>query len=122
VSDSVLLRELPDGGHEFVLEDPVLQSLVIDGGVTLRFGRTDVVVRVPCALDVDGIGHRLDPRAPESLAPILSCHPGAARWVWSSVDGRLTVEWMQGQRLIVPELPGPCAWSVGRWSAPMRKT
>ena len=122
MSDSVLVRELPDGGHEFVLEDPVLQSLVIDGGVTLRFGRTDVVVRVPCALEVDGIGHRLDPRAPESLAPILSCHPGTARWVWSSVDGRLTVVWMQGQCLVVPEPPEPWAWSVGGWSAPSRRT
>ena len=39
VSDGVLVRELPDGGREFVLEDPVLTGLVVDDRVTLRFGR-----------------------------------------------------------------------------------
>jgi hypothetical protein len=121
VSDSVVLRELPDGGHEFVLEDPVLRALEItlesapeiDGAVILRFGRTEVTVSGAFALEVDGVAYRLDPCVPESLAPLLSCIPGAARWVWASPDGRLTVELMQGQRLVAP---GPALqpwWSVG---------
>ncbi len=121
MSDGVLVRELPDGGHEFVLEDPVLRSLVVDGGVTLRFGRTDVVVTGLCTLEVDGVRHRLDPGAPETVAPLLSCYPGTARWVWSSPDGRLTIVLMQGQRLVVPHPVVPCAWSVGgRSTAPLR--
>jgi hypothetical protein len=113
VSDGVVLRELPDGGHEFVLDDPVLRALEVHGGVTLRFGRTDVVVTGPCALEVDGVGHRLDPWAPDTLAPLLSCLPGTARWLWASPDGRLTLVLMQGQRLVVPGPPAPPAWRVG---------
>jgi len=120
VSDGVQVRELPDGGREFVLEDPVLRALVVDGGVTLRFGRTDVVVAGPCTLDVDGTGHRLDPAVPESLSPLLSCDPGSARWLWASPEGRLTVVLMQGQRLVVPGPPLPGAWSVGAVPGPGR--
>jgi len=119
VSDGVLLRELPDGGHEFVLEDPVLCALVVDTGVTLRFGRTDVVVTGPCRLEVDGVDHRLDPLVPQSLAPLLSCFPGSARWVWASTDGRLTVVLMQGQRLVVPGPLVPRAWTVVGPSGPV---
>lgn len=121
VSDDVLVRELPDGGHEFVLEDPVLRALVVDGGITLRFGRTDVVVTGPCTLEVDGVRHQLDPGAPTTLAPLLSCYPGTARWVWSSPGGLLTIVLMQGQYLIVPDLAVSRAWSVGgRSTAPRR--
>jgi hypothetical protein len=118
VSAGVLVRELPDGGREFVLEDPVLRALVVDGGITLRFGRVDVAVTGPCTLEVDGNRHRLDPGAPDTLAPLLSCYPGSARWLWASPDGRLTVVWMQGQRLTVPGPPVPCTWSVGGMSGP----
>jgi hypothetical protein len=113
VSDGVVLRELPDGGHEFVLEDPVLRALEVDAAVTLRFGRTEVTVSGPFALEVDGVAHRLDPCVPESLAPLLTCIPGAARWVWAAPDGRLTVELMQGQRLVAAEPTCQPWWSVG---------
>ena len=118
MSDGVLVRELPDGGREFVLEDPVLRALVLDGRVTLRFGRTDVVITGPCTLEIDGTGHRLDPGTPDSLAPLLSCYPGTARWVWASPDGRLSVVLMQGQRLVVPSPPVPIAWAVGAIGGP----
>ncbi len=118
MSDGVLVRELPDGCREFVLEDPVLRALVVDSGVTLRFGRTDVVVTGPCTLTVDGESDRLDTGQPGSLAPLLWCLPGTARWLWSAPDGRLTVVFMQGQRLVVPGPPVPCAWSVGRLAGP----
>ena len=113
MSDGVVLRELPDGGHEFVLEDPVLAALEVDESVTLRFGRSDVTVSGPFALEVDGVLHRLDPSDLGSLAPLLSCIPGAARWVWASPDGRLTLEFMQGQRLVVPGPTRQSYWSVG---------
>lgn len=116
----MVLRELPDGGHEFVLDDPVLRAVVVDGGVTLRFGRTDVVLTARCTLELDGVVHRLDPAAPHSLAPLLSCYPGSVRWLWAAPDGRLTLVLMQGQRLEVPGPPDRGAWSVGgrRGSAP----
>lgn|GEM_PF-958665 len=117
-SDGVRIRELPDGGRQFVLEEPVLRALTIDGGLTLRFGRTEVVVAGACTLEVDGAEHRLDPAVPESLGPLLWCLPGSARWLWASTDGRLTVELMQGQRLVVPGPAVPGAWSVGGRTGP----
>jgi hypothetical protein len=107
------LRELPDGSLEFVLEDPVLSCLVIDDRVTLRFGSTDVVIADPFALEVDGVGHLLDPRHPDTLGPLLATYPGAARWIWASTDGRLTLVFMQGQQLVVPGPAVRNAWSVG---------
>jgi len=121
VPEGVVLRELPDGGHEFVLADPVLSALVVDGTVTLRFGRTDVVVYGRCTLRVDGAPHLLDPGSPDSLAPLLSCFPGTARWLWSGPDGRLTLVLMQGQRLEVPAPGDPSTWTVGGVSAPARR-
>jgi hypothetical protein len=116
VSKSATFRELPDGGQEFVLKDPVLRSLEVDGVVTLRFGMTEVSVSGPFTLEVDGVTHRLDPSVAESLAPLLSCIPGAARWVWASPEGCLTVEMMQGQRLIAPGPARQPWWSVGERS------
>ncbi len=60
----------------------------------------------------------MDTGEPGSLAPLLSCLPGAARWLWAAPDGRLTVVLMQGQRLVVPGPPVPCAWTVGRMAGP----
>jgi hypothetical protein len=122
VADGFLLRELPDGGHEFVLADPVLRGLVVEGSVTLRFGRTDVVVTGPCTLQLDGVPHVLDPDTPGTLAPLLSCLPGSARWLWADPDGRLTVLLMQGQRLEVPAPGDRSTWTVGGMPAPVRRT
>jgi hypothetical protein len=122
VPNGVLLRELPDGGHEFVLDDPALSALVVDGSVTLRFGRTDVVVSGLCTLRLDGVPLLLDPGSPDTLAPLLSCFPGSARWLWSGPDGRLTLVLMQGQRLEVPATGNRSTWTVGGMPAPVRRT
>ena len=108
-----MLRELPDGGLEFVLEDPVLACLVIDDRVTLRFGRTEVVIADPFTLDVDGTEHALDPRRPDTLEPLLATYPGTARWLWTAPDGTLTLVLMQGQRLVVPGPATHESWTVG---------
>lgn len=112
-------RGLPDGGLEFVLEDPVLVSLLVDERVTLRFGRTDVVIADAFELEVDGMDHYLDPHRPETLGPLLAPYPGAARWLWASPDGGLTLVFMQGQRLVVPGPAIRSAWSVGDADGPM---
>jgi len=112
VPDAHHLRELPDGSLEFVLEDPVLACLVVDERVTLRFGRTDVVVADAFDLEVDGVGHRLDPHRHDTLGPLLATYPGTARWLWASPTGELTLVFMQGQRLIVPGPAVRSAWWV----------
>ena len=112
VPQTFLHRALPDGGRQLVLDDPVLRALVLDGGVTLRFGWTEVVVAGPCTLRVDGVDHRLDPGQPPSLAPLLTCHPGAVGWLWVTPEERLVAAFMQGQRLEVPGPPGRRSWSV----------
>ncbi|MGA2837934.1 MAG: DUF6188 family protein [Acidimicrobiales bacterium] len=111
--DGVLIRELPDGGHEFVLDDPVLDGIIVGRNVTLRFGRTDVTLTAPFRLQVDGVDHRLDPRCPDSLAPLLACFPGTSRWLWASPSGALHLVLMQGQRLDAPGQDIFSAWTVG---------
>lgn len=106
-------RDLPDGGVEFVLDDPVLACVVVDARVTLRFGLTDVVLGDPFDLEVDGVGHRLDPAHPETLGPLLACIPGAARWLHAAPGGELVLVLMQGQRLVVPGPAVRLAWTVG---------
>jgi hypothetical protein len=119
VPDGVLIRELPDGGHEFVLADPVLASIIVDRRATLRFGRTHVTLAAPFDLQVDGVDHRLVPGSTDSLAPLLSCYPGSARWLWSSPAGALHLVLMQGQRFVVPDPGGDRAWTVGGPDGPV---
>jgi len=113
VSDGYHVRQLPDGGLEFVLDDPVLTCLIIDDRVTLRFARTDVVIAEPFDLEVDGVAHHLDPRRHDTLGPMLATYPGTARWIWASPEGELTLVFMQGQRLVAPGPTVHSAWSVG---------
>ncbi len=113
----VLTRELPDGGQEFVLDDPVLARLVLDGRVTFRFGLIDVTVSGCFDLEVDQVRYRCDPGRPDTLAPLLALCPGTARWLWARPDGTLTLECMQGQRLVVPAPVPAATWSVAPWSA-----
>jgi hypothetical protein len=106
-------RELPDGGIEFLLDDPVLTGIVIQDRVTLRFGATDVVLADPFDLEVDGVGYHLDPKRPDTLGPLLAVYPGTARWLHASPGGELVLVLMQGQRLVVPGPAVRLAWVVG---------
>jgi hypothetical protein len=107
------LRELPDRSIEFLLEDPELTGVVVADRVILRFGATDVVVADPFELEVDGVGHRLDPTRPETLGPLLALYPGTARWLYASPDGRLVLVLQQGGRLVVPGPAVRRSWFVG---------
>lgn len=64
-----LIRELPGGGKEFVLDDPVLAWIQINVRVHLRFGEAEVVLGGPFDVNSDDIVHRLDPQRVEGLAP-----------------------------------------------------
>ena len=111
--DGCDIRELPDGGQEFVLDDPVLAHIQVDVACWLTFGVIDVVIASSFTVEIDGIGYRLDPRRTEELGPLLALYPGTARWLWSSPEGVLTLVFENGSRLIVvPEVTAP-AWSVG---------
>jgi hypothetical protein len=123
VPDGCVIRELPDGGREFVLEDPVLACIQVDAACRLRFGLTDVAVGSQFSVEIDGIGHRLDPRRTGELGPLLALYPGTARWLWASPEGMLTLVFENGSRLtVVPEVIAP-AWSVGAMSwPPVRQT
>ena len=107
------LRELPDGGVEFVLENPVLTGVVVADRVVLRFGATDVVVADPFELEVDEVGHRLDPARPETLGPLLAVYPATARWLYASPDGGLVLVLRGGPRLVVPGPAVRRSWFVG---------
>ena len=105
-----LIRELPDGGKEFVLDDPVLAWIQIDIRVHLRFGAAEVVLGGPFDVNLDGIVYRLDPQRVEGLGPVLALFPGTARWLWSAPDGWLTLVFEHGARLRVGPGGPPGAW------------
>ncbi len=110
--EGYVIRELPDGGREFLLVDPVLAWVRIDDRVHLRFGPAEIVLGGPFDVVVDGVGHHLDPRRAEELGPVLALFPGTARWLWAGPDGRLTLEFEHGGRLGVRPGGPPGAWAV----------
>jgi hypothetical protein len=112
-SEGFHLRDMPDGGVEFVLRDPVLTGVVVADRVTLCFGATEVVVTDPFDLEVDGVGHRLDPARPQTLGPLLAVYPATARWLYATPDGGLVLVLLQGQRLVVPGPAVRRSWVVG---------
>jgi hypothetical protein len=117
VVDGCVIRELPDGGREFVLDEPALSSIRIDHRSTLRFGVTEVAIAAPFILRSDGVTHHLDPRRTEALGPLLALYPGAVRWLWASAEGRLQVVFEHGALVSVGPSAGGTSWSVGAVSS-----
>jgi hypothetical protein len=111
--DGCLIRELPDGGREFVLDEPVLTFIRIDHQSRLQFGETEVVIDSPFELEVDGVTHHLDPRRWDALGPLAALFPGSLRWLWTSAQGALTGVFQSGARVRVTPDPVTRAWSVG---------
>jgi len=113
VVDGCRIRELPDGGREFVLDEPTLSYLRIDQQVKLQFGRTEVAIGSPFVLASAGTVHHLDPRQRGTLGPLLALFPGSLRWLWASAGGELSVVFeSRAQITVAPDRVGK-AWSVG---------
>jgi hypothetical protein len=113
VIDGCEIREMPDGGREFVLEEPSLSFIRIDDQSHLQFGRTEVVIGSPFEVDIAGLVYRLDPRNSNQLGPFVSLFPGTIRWLWTSAGGRLTAVFRSGARVTVTPDAVIKAWSVG---------
>jgi hypothetical protein len=113
VADGCQIRELPDGGQEFVLDDPSLSFIRIDGQSRLQFGETEVIISTRFAVVRDGKVHQLDPGRTGGLGPLVSLFPGTARWMWTSAEGSLTVVFANGDFVSVDPAPAARAWSVG---------
>jgi hypothetical protein len=111
--DGCRIRELPDGGREFVLDEPSLSYIRIDHQSRLQFGRTEVAIGSPFVVASGGTVHRLDPRRREVLGPLLALFPGALRWLWTSSEGELAAVFQSGAQLTVSPDPVSKAWSVG---------
>jgi hypothetical protein len=113
VVDGCRIRELPDGGREFVLDEPALSYIRIDHQARLQFGRTEVAIGSPFLLAMAGAVHRLDPEQPGTLGPLLALFPGSLRWLWASAGGELAAVFDNGAQVtVVPDRAGQ-AWSVG---------
>jgi len=108
-----VIRDLPDGGSEFVLDEPTLSFIRVDRQSRLQFGRTEVVVGGPFLLRLDGVDHRLDPRRTDTLGPLLVLYPGTVRWLWAGPEGDLRAIFEDGSRLVVPTDRSGTSWSVG---------
>jgi hypothetical protein len=113
VVEGCRIRELPDGGREFVLDHPTLSSIRIDRQSTLSFGRTEVIIATPFVLERDGTLYRLSPLRSSTLGPLVALYPSSVRWLWTSAEGALTLVFDHGAVLTVPPDPVDPAWSVG---------
>lgn len=113
MADGLQIRELPDGGKEFVLDDPALSFIRIDDQSRLQFGDTEVVIGIPFTLELDGNVHHLDPRRTDALGPLVALYPSTMRWLWTSVDGELTAVFEGGAKVKVTPDAMSKAWSVG---------
>lgn len=107
------IRELPDGGQEFVLDEPALTFIRIDYQSRFQFGSTEVVIDSPFQLEIDGVTHHLDPQRWEALGPLLALFPGTMRWLWTSAQGALTAVFQSGARVTVTPDAVTRAWTVG---------
>jgi len=113
VLEGCWIRELPDGGREFILEDTTLSFIRIDHQSRLRFGRTEVMIASPFVLEMDGVVHHLSPQRWNALGPVVALYPGSVRWLWTSPEGALTLVFRHRAVLTVPPHPTSTAWSVG---------
>jgi hypothetical protein len=111
--DGCQIRELPDGGREFVLDEPSLSFIRIDHQSRLQFGRTELAIGSPFVLAVAGTVHHLDPQHRGALGPLAALFPGSLRWLWTSAEGELTAVFQNGAELRVAPDPVNKAWSVG---------
>jgi Family of unknown function (DUF6188) len=113
VAEGCQIRELPDGGQEFVLDEPSLSFIRIDRQSRLQFGDTEVVISSRFAVVRDGNVHRLDPQQSVGLGPLVSLFPATVRWMWTSPEGSLSVVFQNGAVVSVDPDPSVRAWSVG---------
>jgi Family of unknown function (DUF6188) len=113
VVEGCRIRELPDGGREFVLEDSTLSFIRIDHQSRLRFGRTEVMIGGPFVLEMGGAVHHLSPQRWDALGPLVALYPSSLRWLWTSARGELKAVFHHGAVLTVPSDPTSTAWSVG---------
>ena len=111
--DGCVIRELPDGGRQFALEQPELEAIRVDDRVTLKFGPTELAIAGPFTVRTGEERHACDPRTPGGLGPLLARYPGSVRWLWTEADGALHLVFADGARLAVPALSGATTWSVG---------
>ncbi len=113
VADGFRIRELPDGGSEFVLDQPSLSFIRVDEQSKLQFGETELAIGAPYRLELDGVVHHLDPRHWNHLGPLVALYPSTVRWVWTSAVGELTAVFEGGAALSVSPDPIVRAWTLG---------
>jgi hypothetical protein len=113
VVEGCQIRELPDGGSEFVLDEPALSFIRVDYRSKLQFGRTEVVIGGPFELEINGVVHHLDPQRWDALGPLVALFPGSVRWLWASAQGDLTAVFEGGAKVMVAPDAMSKAWSVG---------
>lgn len=107
------MRELPDGGREFVLDDPELRAVSVDGAAHLCFGALDVALSAPGVILRNGYLEHFCPGDTHTLTGLLDLYPATVQWAWSTVTGRLVIVFVDETRLSVPRAPTTRAWSVG---------
>ena len=109
VDEGFLIRELPDGGSEFVLEQPAVSFIRVDDQSKLQFGETELVIGAPFRLEIDGAVHYAGSAPLDGLGPLLGLYPVGRPLGLDVLGGDLTAVFDSGAALMVltrPHAPG----------------
>lgn len=113
------IRAQPDGGREFLLADPALSYIRIDGQSRLHFGKAELAIECPFTLQVGDTVHQLDPQDRASIGPLLTLYPDTITQLLMSSGGTLRATFASGALLTVEPHPRFEAWNIcGFWCSP----
>jgi hypothetical protein len=112
------IRELPDGGREFILDEPRLGFIRISVQSRLQFGDAHLEIEQPFTLTTKGGTFQLDPEDRAALGPLLSLYPDEIARVAMRPDGTLDATFASGSTLVVRPHPKYEAWSIGGFWCP----
>ena|ERR1700722_13684007 len=112
------IRELPDGGREFILAEPKLSFIRIDMQTRLQFGEAQLEIECPFTLTTGVDSFHLDPNDRHALGPLVGLYPDEIIRMTMRHDGTLDALFASGSALTVSPHPKYEAWNVGGFWCP----
>lgn len=113
------VRELPDGGREFILTERQLSYLCIDMQSRLQFGEAQLAIETPFTLTTNDGSFELDPQDRGGLGPLLRLYPDEIVRLTMRRNGTLDATFASGSKLTVEPHPHYEAWNIaGFWCTP----
>jgi hypothetical protein len=94
------------------IEHTDLDFIRIDHQARLQFGEVEIVIECPFVVTLDGVAHRLDPRARGDLGPLLAVYPASLSVAYISEAAALHLEFDSGATIVVAADADYEAWQV----------